>query len=129
MVIDVALAHEFSGDCFREVQGNGQLCYDDPDILLDNAARAKVQKYREAYSPLDRHMANLPAILSTSGRVNRQILRLLYILSHRIQVKSMCPSGACTPFLRPYPLSPPPRCHCTARRRHNKSVDGLKLER
>ena len=30
------------------VRQNGQLCYADPDMLLNNAANAKLRKYREA---------------------------------------------------------------------------------
>ena len=50
LVIDVALVHDFSGNCLRDARRNGQLRYDDPDLLLNNATSAKVQKYREDYS-------------------------------------------------------------------------------
>ena len=49
LVIDVV--HDFfSGECWRSVRQNGQLPSDDvdPDMLLNNAANAKVRKYREA---------------------------------------------------------------------------------
>ena len=59
------------------------LRYDDPDTLLNNAADAKVRKYREAYAAPDRFLAFLPAIMSTSGRIHGEFLRLLHILSHR----------------------------------------------
>jgi len=83
LVIDVACVHDFSGDCWRDVRRNGQLRYDDPDMLLNNAADAKVRKYREAYAAPDRLLAFLPAIMSTSGRIHGEFLRLLHILSHR----------------------------------------------
>ena len=50
LVIDGALVHDFLSDCWRDVRRNGQLCYADPDMLLNNAANAKVRKYREAYA-------------------------------------------------------------------------------
>jgi len=83
LVIDVACVHDFSGDCWRDVRRNGQLRFDDPDMLLNNAADAKVRKYREAYAAPDRLLAFLPAIMSTSGRIHGEFLRLLHILSHR----------------------------------------------
>ena len=83
LVIDVALVHDFSGDCWRDVNSNGQLRYADPDMLLNNAADFEVRKCREAYAAPDRLLAFLPAIVSTSGRIHGEFLRLLYILSHR----------------------------------------------
>ena len=65
LVIDVALVHDFSGDCWRDVSRNGQLRYADPDMLLNNAADAKVRKYREAYAEPDRLLAFLPALIDT----------------------------------------------------------------
>jgi len=81
MVIDVSLIHEWSGDCWRDVHRNGQLRHADPDTLLNNAAEVKVRKYREAYAAPDRRLAFLPAIMSTSGRIHGEFLRLLHILS------------------------------------------------
>ena len=42
--------------------GIGQLRYDDPDLLLNKVARAKVQKYRDDYSASDVNKAFLPAL-------------------------------------------------------------------
>ncbi len=83
LIIDVALVHDYSGDCRRDVHRNGQLRHADPDTLLNNAADGKVRKYREAYAAPDRLLAFLPAIMSTSGRIHGEFLRLLHILSHR----------------------------------------------
>ena len=47
------------------------------------AASAKVQKSRDDYSASDVNKAFIPAFLSTSGRIHREFLRLLYILAHR----------------------------------------------
>ena len=87
VVIDVTLLHDFSGDCWRDVSRNRQLRYADPDMLLNNAANAKVRKYREAYAAPDRLLAFLPAIMPTSGRIHGEFLHLLHILSHRQAVK------------------------------------------
>ena len=49
-VIDLSLVHDFTGNSRRDdFRRNGQLRYDDPDLLLYKAASAKVQKYREDY--------------------------------------------------------------------------------
>ena len=53
-----------------------------PIILLNNAADVKVRRYREAYTAPDRLLAFLPSIMSTSGRIHGEFLRL-HILSHR----------------------------------------------
>ena len=45
--------------------------------LLDNAASAKVQKYHEAYVAPDRDKTLLRAVLSTSGHIHGEFLRLL----------------------------------------------------
>ena len=65
-------------------------------MLLNNAADAKVRKYREAYAAPDRLLAFLPAIMSTSGRIHGEFLRLLYILSHRQAVKFVVPRTSST---------------------------------
>ena len=84
MVIDVSLVHEFTGNSRHDdYRRDGQLHSDDPDLLLHHAANAKVQKYREDYSTSDVNKAFIPAILSTSGRIHGEFLRLLYILAHR----------------------------------------------
>ena len=58
-MIDVALVHDFSRTCLRDARRNGQLRYDDPDPLLNNAASAKAQKYREEYSASDVNLSTL----------------------------------------------------------------------
>jgi len=54
---------------------------------MNNAASAKVQKYREDYSASDVNKAFLPALLSTSGCINCEFMRLLYIFAHRQTLK------------------------------------------
>ena len=51
-------------------------------LLLNNAASAKVHKYREDYSASDANKVFLLALLSTSSRIHEEFLRLLCILGH-----------------------------------------------
>ena len=62
---------------------NGQLRNADPYRTLETMARTKVQKYRRAYASREVPFALLPCIVSTSGRIRAEFLRLLYILAHR----------------------------------------------
>ena len=55
-------------------------------MVLNNAAEAKVRKYREAYAAPDRLLSFLPAIISTSGRIHGEFLRLLHIPPRRFAV-------------------------------------------
>ena len=93
---------------------NGQLRYDDPDLLLNNAARAKVQKHREGYSASDLNKAFLPALVSTSGRIHGEFLRLLYIPAHRQTVTFFETLGRSRP-LKPLPGAAPNTSFTTAR--------------
>ena len=53
--------------------------------LMENAARTWVARYYDAYAnrPVTTY-AFLPCAMSTSGRIHREILRLLYILADRL---------------------------------------------
>lgn len=55
------------------VQSNGH--------ALNLRARKKVAKYRDGYLAPDRRRAFLPAVVSTSGRIHGEPLRVLYILA------------------------------------------------
>jgi hypothetical protein len=115
LVIDVALVHDFSGDCWRDVSRNGQLRYADPDMLLNNAADVKVRKYREAYAAPDRLLAFLPTIMSTSGRSHGEFLRLLHILSHCQAVNRSSNSSGKSQLTMPSPSVAPRTSSTTAR--------------
>ena len=92
LVIDVALIHEFSGDCWRDLSRKRKPCYDDPDLLVNNVARVN-EPSTGLCSPESKdsiafcHLAFLSAILSTSGRIHGEFLRLLYAPSYRQTVK------------------------------------------
>ena len=88
LVVDVSIIHEFHGDVLQDVRRNGTLCHPDPSspALLDSKAKQKVLAYRDDYrrpDRSDRPKAFLPAIMATSGRIQGELLRLLYIISHR----------------------------------------------
>ena len=81
LVLDVAVNHEFGGDNLADVSRNGALRDAQPARILENTARTKVARYRAGYAAI-RH-AFLPCVLSTSGRLHGEFLRLLYIIAHR----------------------------------------------
>ena len=66
-----------------DVSRNGQLRDTDPYRTLENMARRKVRKYRQAYASRQVPFAFIPCIVSTSGRIHAEFLRFLYILAHR----------------------------------------------
>ena len=62
---------------------NGTLPHPDtPDAPLNEAAKRKVNKYRNTY--INHHSISfLPAITSTSSRIHGEFLRLLFLQAHR----------------------------------------------
>ena len=80
LIIDVACTHEFGGNHLRDVTRKGQLRDPNVNKLLGATARAKVTRYREAYAKRSgTTYAFLPCVMSTSGRIHGEFLRLLYI--------------------------------------------------
>ena len=76
--------HEFCGNHSTDVGRNGQLRDPDVNKLLETAARTKVALYRDAYANRPgTTYAVLPCVVSTSGQIRREFLRLLYIRAHR----------------------------------------------
>jgi len=53
----------------------------DPNGAIDAAVKAKLDNYQHDYS--ERNFLFLTAVMTTSGRISGDFLRLLYILSHR----------------------------------------------
>ena len=60
---------------------NGEASYVDPNGAIDAAVKAKLDNYHHDYS--ERNFLFLPAVMTTSGRISGDFLRLLYILAHR----------------------------------------------
>ena len=71
LVVDVVCTHEFGGSHLADVSLNGQLRDHDPNRLLENEARKKVERYRDERA--NRHgttVALLPCARTTSGRIH-----------------------------------------------------------
>jgi hypothetical protein len=80
--VDVTLRHDFVG-AGHNGRNQGQLRNpDNPDKLLDSAAADKIRRYRAPYRQ-NRHVAFLPACMTTSGRIHVEFLRLLYFMSNK----------------------------------------------
>ena len=62
---------------------------DNPDHILENAAADKIRNYRDTYRR-NRHVAFLPACMSTSGRILGELLRLIFFLSHQKGGRLFC---------------------------------------
>jgi len=80
LVIDVAVNHEFGGDHLADVCRNGALRDAQPGRILESTTRTKVDCYRAGYAAIK--YAFLPCVISTSGRLHGEFLRLLYIIVH-----------------------------------------------
>ena len=78
--IDVSLRHEFRGACADPAR-NGEASHADANGALDAAVKAKLDNYQHDYN--ERNFFFLPAVMTTSGRISGDFLRLLYILSNR----------------------------------------------
>ena len=60
---------------------NGTLRHADINHVLSHRAQEKIDKYRAGYAATDVRKAFLPAVVSTSGRIHGDLLRLLYLLA------------------------------------------------
>ena len=82
LLVDITLRHDFVG-AGHDGLNQGQLRNrDNPDKLLDCAAADKIRHYRAPYRQ-NRHVAFLPACMTTSGRIHGEFLRLLYFISNK----------------------------------------------
>ena len=67
-----------------DVTRNGALRAADPAKLLEATARTKIDRYREGYANRNGvTYAFLPCVMSTSGRMHGEFLRLLFIYPSR----------------------------------------------
>ena len=53
------------------------------NLVLSQRAQERVDKYRAGYAAQGMRHASLPAVVSTSGRIHGDLLRLLYILADK----------------------------------------------
>jgi len=82
LLVDVTVRHNFKGTGHNK-QTQGQLCNpDNPDHILESAAADKIRNYRDTYHR-NRHVAFLPACMSTSGRIHGDLLRLIFFISNK----------------------------------------------
>ena len=87
LIIDVALVHDFHGSV-ADPSRHGQPRHSNPDKVLVDAAVAKSQgnAYRPDY--LRHHnKAFLPLVMSTSGRLHGEFVRLMYLLAHQRAIR------------------------------------------
>ena len=89
---DVSTVHDFHGSADNPTL-NGTLRHQDLDLALYQRARAKVDKYREGYAAQGLRHAFLPAIVSTSGRIHGELLRLLFNLADKKTSNSLAALG------------------------------------
>ncbi len=80
LCIDASRVHDFHGSAANPSQ-NGTLRHPDINLVLSHRAQEKVDKYRAGYAAQDSRRAFLPAVVSTSGRIHGEFLRLLYLLA------------------------------------------------
>ena len=77
----MTLRGEFNGSCIDPAR-NGEASYADPNGAIAAAVKASLTtNYQHDHS--ERNFLFLPAIMTTSGRISGDFLRLLYILAHR----------------------------------------------
>ena len=82
LLVDVTLRHDFVGAGHNGLNQGELRNPDNPDKLLDSAAADKIHHYRAPYRQ-NRHVAFLPACMTTSGRIHGEFLRLLYFISNK----------------------------------------------
>ena len=80
LCVDVSRVHDFHGNAANQSL-NGTLRHADINQVLSHRAQEKIDKYRAGYAALDVRRAFLPAVVSTSGRIHGDLLRLLYLLA------------------------------------------------
>jgi hypothetical protein len=82
LLVDVTVRHNFKGTGHNG-QTQGQLRNpDNPDHILESAAADKIRNYRDTYRR-NRHVAFLPACMSTSVRIHGNLLRLIFFISNK----------------------------------------------
>ncbi len=83
-MLDLRIAHERFGSS-SDPSINGHLHYPNAvDRLLNEAAADRIRKYRADYNKNPPNSISfMPAIASTSGRLHREFVRLLFLQAHR----------------------------------------------
>jgi hypothetical protein len=82
LVFDLSMTHDRFGSS-SHVQQNGLLSHpQDLDAPLRLAVQRKINNYRQQYAD-NQNISFLPAIVSTSTRMQGEFLRLLFLQDHR----------------------------------------------
>jgi hypothetical protein len=104
LLVDVNLRHNFIGSG-QIGQHQGQLRNPDhPDHILESAAADKIRNYRDAYRR-NRHVAFLPAFMSTSGRIHGELLRLIFFVDSMCVCVCVCVSTHMPTYMQAPPLT------------------------
>ena len=82
LLVDIILRHDFIGAGHNGLNQGLLRNPDNPDKILDSDAAEKIRHYRDPYRQ-NRHVAFLPACMTTSGRIHGEFLRLLYFISNK----------------------------------------------
>ena len=93
-MLDLRIAHDSFGSS-SDPSLNGHLHYpNDIDKSLNEAAADKIRKYRADYNnnPLST-ISFMPVIVSTSGRLHSEFIRLLFSQAHRETDRFFAASG------------------------------------
>ena len=79
LVTDLRFKHERYGGSMKET--NGTLCVrlKNRDRPIEQEARDKITKHRKLYNLLPGDIGFLPLVVSTSGRLNADFIRLVYL--------------------------------------------------
>jgi hypothetical protein len=103
LIIHVSLRQEFHGSCVDPMR-NGEASHADAKGALDAAVKAKLDNYQHDYD--ERNFFFLPTVMTTSGRISGDFLRLLYILSHRQAGNYFARMGILDPSTKAYKQTP-----------------------
>jgi hypothetical protein len=126
-VLDLHIAHDRVGSS-TDPTLNGHLKYrNNLDQSLNDAAVDTIRKYRVDYNNNPPSTVSfMPVIVSTSGRLHSEFVRLLFLQTHRETDRFFCNfrSSACVNRLWSFPLPP---CDFLCDSDHLKSKDVLSL--
>ena len=88
LLLDYTMTHDRFGR--SNLHTNGKLTHclrstgaPQPDGALNNAARIENNHYRQKYAELPEPVVFMPVAASTSGRINEEFLRLLFLHANR----------------------------------------------
>jgi len=96
-VLDLRIAHERFGSSNPSLNGN--LHYpNDKDRSINEVAADKIRKYRADYNNNPPSVVSfMTAIVSTSGRLHSEFIRLLFLQTHRETDRLFAASGVQLP--------------------------------